>query len=122
MNKLTSSQMQQTKEQGPDPIQFFCQEQIYFFSNTADQRPRTKSNSFPMQFTNQLLPKCSRPKTKDQIFFSSFAMNKSTSSQIQQTKDQGPNQMNFQCSEQISFFPNAADQRPRTSYNSVLLR
>jgi hypothetical protein len=44
MNKSASSQMQQTKDQGPDLFQFFCYEQINFFSNTADQRPRTQSN------------------------------------------------------------------------------
>jgi hypothetical protein len=36
-------------------------------------------------------------------------MNKLTSSQIQQTKDQGPNLIHFKCNEQIDFFPNAAD-------------
>jgi hypothetical protein len=46
---LTFSLMQQTKDLGPDPIQFLCHEQIIFFLNVADRRPRTKSNVFPMQ-------------------------------------------------------------------------
>jgi hypothetical protein len=45
--KLTSSQKQQTKDQGPDPIQFLVKEEIDFFSKAADQRPRTRSNSVP---------------------------------------------------------------------------
>jgi hypothetical protein len=121
MNKSTYSQMQQTKDQGPDSIQFLCHDQINFFANVADQRPRTRSNSFPLTWTNQLLPKYSRPKTKDQIQFSSFAMNKSTYSQVPQTKDQGPDSIQFICHIYINFFPNAADQRPRTRSNSVPL-
>jgi primase-polymerase (primpol)-like protein len=46
------------------------------------------------------------PKTKDQIQFSSFAMNKSTSSQIQQTKHQGPDSTQFLCHEHSSFAMN----------------
>jgi hypothetical protein len=112
MNKSTFSQVSQTKDQGPDPTQFLCNEQIVFFSNLADQRQRTRSNSVPMQPTNQLLLKCCRPKTKDQIQFSSFAINKSTSSQMWQTKEQGPDPIELLCNEQIDFFSNVADQRP----------
>jgi hypothetical protein len=43
---------------------------------------------------------------------SSFAKSNSTSSQMQQTKDQGPDPNQFLCKEQINFFPDAADQRP----------
>jgi hypothetical protein len=71
MNKLTSSLKQQTKDQGPDPIQFLFKEEIYFFSKAAnegpeyiqfllkkeidffskaaDQRPRTRSYSAPLR-------------------------------------------------------------------------
>jgi hypothetical protein len=49
MKKSTSSQIQQTKDQGPDPIQFFCNEQINLFPNAADQRPRTRFNSVHLQ-------------------------------------------------------------------------
>jgi hypothetical protein len=90
MNKATSSQMQQTKDQGPDSIQSLCHEQINFFPNEAYQIPRTRFNSVPLPWTKQLLPKCSRPKTKDQIQFSSFLINKHSSSKLQKTKDQGP--------------------------------
>jgi hypothetical protein len=46
MNKSTSSQILQTKDQGPDPIQFLCNKQIDFFSNLADQRASTRSNGY----------------------------------------------------------------------------
>jgi uncharacterized pyridoxamine 5'-phosphate oxidase family protein len=122
INKSTFSQISQTKDQGPDPTEFLCNEYIVFFSNLADQRPRTRSNSVPMQPTNQLLLKCCRPKTKDQIQFSSIAMHKSTSSQMWQTKDQGPDPIQFLSNEKIVFFLNLADQRPTTRSNSVPLR
>jgi hypothetical protein len=114
--------MQQTKDQGPDPIQFRCNEQIDFLKNAADQRPRTRFNSVTFQLTNRLLKKCSRPKTKDQIQFNYFVMNKSTSSQIQQTKDQGPDIIKFLCNGQIDCFTNTADQKPRTKSNYVPLQ
>jgi hypothetical protein len=64
--------MHQTKDQGPDPIQFpsneqidflknaadqrpiqlFCDEQINIFPNTADQRPRTRSHLVSLQWAN----------------------------------------------------------------------
>jgi hypothetical protein len=113
-NKLTLCQMQQTKDQGPYADQFLCKERINFMPDAVDQRPRTRCWSVPLQGTNQFLFQYSRPKTKDQILISSFAKNKSTSSQMLQTKDQGLDPNQFLCKEQIDFFPDAADQRPRT--------
>jgi hypothetical protein len=52
MNKMTSSLKQQTKDHGPDPIQFLFKEEIDFFSKAADQRPRTRSYSVPFEGRN----------------------------------------------------------------------
>jgi hypothetical protein len=35
--------MQHTKDQGTDAEQFFCKEQLDFFSDAADQQPTTRS-------------------------------------------------------------------------------
>jgi hypothetical protein len=51
MNKMTSSQKQQTKDQGPDPFQVLFKEEIDFFSKAADQRPKTRFNSVPFEGT-----------------------------------------------------------------------
>jgi hypothetical protein len=93
--------------------------EIVFFLKAADQRPRTIIYSVLFQERNCLLLKSSRPKTKDQILFSSFSMNKMTSSQKQQTKDPGPDPIQFFFKEEIDFFSKAADQRPRTRSYSV---
>jgi hypothetical protein len=119
MNKLTSSRMPQAKVQGPDPIQLLWNEQTDFLSNAADQIPRTRSYSVDYKWTNQLPLKCSKPKTKDQIVFSCFEINIPTSSQMQQTKDQGPDPIQLLWNEQTNFLSNASDQRSRTRLYSV---
>jgi hypothetical protein len=40
--QITFSKMQLTKDQEPDPNVFLCKEQIEFFSDAADQRPGTR--------------------------------------------------------------------------------
>jgi hypothetical protein len=89
MNKMNP----RTKDQGPDPLQ----------------------NMGQTIWRRQILG----PKTKEQIHFCSFPMNKMTSSQKQQTKDQVPDPIQFLYNEQNDFFRKAADQRPRTRSYSV---
>jgi hypothetical protein len=93
--EIVFSQKQETKDQGPAPIQFLFKEEIDFFSKAADQRPRIRSYSVPFQGRNCLLLKNSIQKTKDQIRYSSFSRQKLTSFQRQQTKDQGPDFIQF---------------------------
>jgi hypothetical protein len=108
--------------QGPktkDQIHFKIWDRQYREDKSLDQRPRNRSISVPFQWTKWLRPKSSRPKTKYQIQFSSFTMNKMTSSEKQQTKDQGPDLIQFFFKEEIDFFSEASDQRLRTRSNSV---
>jgi hypothetical protein len=108
-----------TTDQGPDPFPFLSNDQNDFFLKAADQRQRTGSISFHFQSKSLLCLKSSRTKTKDQILFSSFPMNKMTSSKKHQTKDQGPDLIQFLFKEEIDLFSKSADQRPRTRSNSV---
>jgi hypothetical protein len=103
--------MQRTKYQGPDPIQLIINEQTNFLSNAANQRPRTRLYSVALKLTYRLPLKCSRPKTKDQILFSCFEMNKPTSSQMHQIKDLGPDCIQLLRNEQTDVLSNATDQR-----------